>query len=193
MAAAVAPAAQITAFEIESGNAKATRRNIGLNSLEGARVVRVAVSDRHGDIGRLEFGKSTLEHRLALGETGPGTWIRTVSIDDWCSGGQTQLRPDFVKIDVEGSEVNVLNGMRRTIENCAPSLIVEVHSEEHRTQCLRFLRTFEYRTKSLLLGRPSSNEWVNTALIATSAREPRGPQAVRASDAPCLPNYCSRG
>jgi hypothetical protein len=35
--------------------------------------------------------------------------------------------PDFVKVDIEGAEVAAVSGMRKTIENDAPTLIIEVH------------------------------------------------------------------
>jgi hypothetical protein len=35
--------------------------------------------------------------------------------------------PDVVKIDVEGAEVQVLEGMRETLERHRPALICEVH------------------------------------------------------------------
>ena len=37
------------------------------------------------------------------------------------------LRPDVVKIDVEGAEVGVLRGMAHTLEHARPTLIVELH------------------------------------------------------------------
>ena len=36
-------------------------------------------------------------------------------------------KPDFVKIDVEGLEMDVLHGMSDTIKNCKPKLFIEIH------------------------------------------------------------------
>jgi FkbM family methyltransferase len=36
-------------------------------------------------------------------------------------------KPDFVKIDVEGLEMDVLHGMSDTIKNCKPMLFIEIH------------------------------------------------------------------
>ena len=36
-------------------------------------------------------------------------------------------KPDFVKIDVEGLEMDVLQGMSDTIKNCKPKLFIEIH------------------------------------------------------------------
>jgi FkbM family methyltransferase len=39
--------------------------------------------------------------------------------------------PDFVKVDVEGSEVEVLEGARTLFSRVRPAVIVEIHREEH--------------------------------------------------------------
>ncbi len=39
----------------------------------------------------------------------------------------THRPPNFVKIDVEGEEVHAVQGMRRTIEQYAPTLLCEMH------------------------------------------------------------------
>jgi len=37
------------------------------------------------------------------------------------------LKPDFIKIDVEGCEFDVLNGSRETIRRCRPQMLIELH------------------------------------------------------------------
>lgn len=51
------------------------------------------------------------------------TEVNIRSLDDF------SFRPDFVKIDVEGFEVPVLQGMIRTIEKWRPILMIEYHSD----------------------------------------------------------------
>ena len=38
------------------------------------------------------------------------------------------LEPTFVKIDVEGAEHSVLQGMQETLEKCRPTVMLELHS-----------------------------------------------------------------
>lgn len=45
-------------------------------------------------------------------------------IEDW-KGGE----PDFVKIDVEGFEWNVIKGFKETIEKCRPKLMIEIQAD----------------------------------------------------------------
>lgn len=50
---------------------------------------------------------------------------RTTTIDIFCK--KNNVLPDFIKIDVEGNEVNVLNGGRETILNSLPTMVIEVN------------------------------------------------------------------
>jgi FkbM family methyltransferase len=54
------------------------------------------------------------------------------------------LAPDFVKIDVEGFEVEVLRGMLVTIERCKPIFMIEFNSEKA-GDIADVLRPFGYR------------------------------------------------
>lgn len=50
--------------------------------------------------------------------------VEVVTIDSFCN--DAKLHPDFVKIDVEGAELEVLRGMSQTIATKAPLMMVEV-------------------------------------------------------------------
>ena len=53
------------------------------------------------------------------------------------------ILPDAIKIDVEGFELSVLQGMVRTIETCHPFFMLE-HNDESEL-CKKFLRQYGYR------------------------------------------------
>ena len=78
--------------------------------------------------------------------------IRTASIDDLVDAGEFGL-PQFVKIDVEGAEGFVLQGMRRTIAAARPVLFVEC-SEAGREQAWLRLQELNYRCQSAITGKP---------------------------------------
>ncbi len=42
------------------------------------------------------------------------------------------LEPDFIKVDTEGGELNVIEGARETIVKCKPRLMIEAHKEYHK-------------------------------------------------------------
>jgi Methyltransferase FkbM domain len=53
--------------------------------------------------------------------------------------------PDFIKIDVEGAEVDVLRGAKNTLATRRPSLVVEVHSKALENACIELLHFREYK------------------------------------------------
>jgi hypothetical protein len=46
-------------------------------------------------------------------------------MDDFCE--KIALRPDILKMDVEGAEYDVLMGSKKTIHQCRPELLIELH------------------------------------------------------------------
>lgn len=58
----------------------------------------------------------------------PDSSIPLISLDDFCDQSGLQSC-DFLKIDVDGPEVDVLDGAVKLIERCRPSLCVEIHSQ----------------------------------------------------------------
>jgi len=58
--------------------------------------------------------------------------INLISLDSFCS--KHKLTPDFIKVDVEGFELEVLKGASKIIETCK-FLLVEVNSKESVEGC----------------------------------------------------------
>ncbi len=68
-------------------------------------------------------------------------------------GGATSLdrlssdhfRPDFIKMDIEGGEVDALKGGLGLMEEHRPHMVIEVHGEELEAQCREILNRYGYR------------------------------------------------
>ncbi len=67
----------------------------------------------------------------------------TLSLDDF-AGSQP---PGFIKVDVEGSELDVLIGAERILRETRPALVVETHSRELEQACGQLLVAHGYHPR----------------------------------------------
>ena len=143
----------VIAFEPVPRNADAFRQNIAINGIANVRLFDVAASERRGEaVIRMTENSSTAS--LVWHRNDPSATeliIRTVSVDELVEAGEFGY-PKFVKIDVEGAEGAVLQGMRRTIAAAKPVLFVEC-SEAGREQAWHLLRELNYRCRSAITGK----------------------------------------
>jgi hypothetical protein len=57
--------------------------------------------------------------------------------------------PDVIKIDVEGAELLVLRGARKTLQEGKPRVLLEVHSDSLKIECRGFLGRLGYVWETL--------------------------------------------
>jgi FkbM family methyltransferase len=123
------PGGRVEAFEPVPHNAAAIRANAALNGFQTIRVHQVAVSDRNG-IGQVcipvEPSWAHLTDRGQHPATEEVIPVQMTVLDDQIAAGLLP-RPDVVKIDVEGFELQVLNGLRRTLAGDPVTIICELH------------------------------------------------------------------
>ncbi len=60
-------------------------------------------------------------------EAASGVAVPSLTVDEFVSA--QQLRPRLIKVDVEGAELAVLHGMRETLAEHRPTLMLEVHPQ----------------------------------------------------------------
>jgi Methyltransferase FkbM domain len=73
--------------------------------------------------------------------------IQTVTLDAFC--WRVGVRPDLVKIDVEGAELLVLRGARKLLSESCPAIILAVHPYwlpygQSTAQIVEYLEAFGY-------------------------------------------------
>ena len=68
-------------------------------------------------------------------------------LDDIFNDGYLNMNPDILKIDVEGSEHDVLVGASLLIMRFHPKIIIETHSSTLREQCTETLQNLGYTLK----------------------------------------------
>ena len=118
---------KVLAFEPLPANLALLKRNIALNPGLKIEVVPAAVSNSAAPFA--EFYSDTTSSSVTASlrsRSGQRTCrVANVRLDDFCAG--RGLRPSFIKIDVEGAEMDVLHGARSLLETDHPLLLVEVH------------------------------------------------------------------
>lgn len=68
--------------------------------------------------------------------------VAGVSIDLFCK--KAGIRPDVIKIDVEGAELDVLSGAAIIIKNKSPKIFLSTHSEQLKQDCFELLAKHGY-------------------------------------------------
>ena len=68
---------------------------------------------------------------------------KNISIDELFKETNQKL---LFKIDVDGGEMDVLNGMHNTIKNNRCYFIIETHSLQLEMDCIKFLENYGYKT-----------------------------------------------
>jgi FkbM family methyltransferase len=103
---------------------------VASNNIHNVSVLPVALSDQNGTSfyyapdGNNQ-GTGTLVPELSVGSRSAPIEVRTDVGDNYfadCSGSGISI----LKIDVEGSELGVLEGLRKTLQRCRPAVILEL-------------------------------------------------------------------
>lgn len=123
----VGPAGKVVAFEPAPAAATGLRRLVGLNEVrDRVEIVEAAVSGAVGTASFASDGSSGANALVAAAPGGRGVIsVPTTSLDAFCDAHR--LRPDVIKIDVEGEELEVLRGARRTLSLPSVQAFLELH------------------------------------------------------------------
>jgi FkbM family methyltransferase len=142
LAATIAGAKHVFAFEPSPQNLLRLRQHVAINGCRNVTVLDVAVSDHEGSARFENRAGSGVGH---LSPEGP-LEVPVTSLD--ALAGRLSP-PDVIKIDVEGAEMSVLNGARKLLATCRPTIFLSVHSAGLRTQCTEFLQGLGYSLQAL--------------------------------------------
>jgi FkbM family methyltransferase len=147
LASVANPGCEVMSFEPLPATFKRLMNNIRLNQL-GARCLplEAAVSDRVSKT----LLSVPMDKTMTFIDAGAGTVpVCTTTLDDVIPrDGKTKL----VKIDVEGHESAVLNGMNRTLIDSRPTIFFECNPGGPAADIEDFLRSHSYRIFSIVNG-----------------------------------------
>ncbi|MFC1601740.1 FkbM family methyltransferase, partial [Candidatus Sumerlaeota bacterium] len=148
LACAVNPTVKVTAFEPAPGTFEFLDRNVELNGWgDRCQLEKKAVSD---SIGSAPFhvpntisasGNSSLDPAGYHGIPGDVITVPVTTVD---AVAEKLGRPDLVKIDVEGFEDKVLQGMAGALGSAQVALIVECNPDGPCAEVERILTEFNY-------------------------------------------------
>lgn len=120
---------KIYSFEPSSSNFPYLLQNISENHIQNVEAINTGVYDHNTNIAFIDFedggGWSYIPNGTKTDT--PDQVISCVKIDDWVAMKGID-RLDFVKMDIEGSEIQALNGALSSIHQWQPDLIIEFNT-----------------------------------------------------------------
>jgi FkbM family methyltransferase len=140
---------EVVAFEPVVRNLHYLWRHIYINKVSNVRIIGAACSSST-TIKAFIYGRNCAMGHLAHTEISEHSdsvgLVPTVTIDEVI---EHIAPPDIIKIDVEGSEFDVLQGARYCLSHYSPKLFLSVHSSKLLQICSNFLRDLGYTVKPL--------------------------------------------
>jgi FkbM family methyltransferase len=157
-ASKVGDSGTVYTFEPNPLNQKEIHENVQLNQFKNITVFGIGLAASSGKatltfnpLGRAT-GSFNEEIRSNLKRTQKKICEISVdldTIDNMVEQGLVK-KPDFIKVDVEGLEMDVLKGAKNTLHDCEPELFIEVHGAnvQHKMsnakQLLNYLDKYDY-------------------------------------------------
>ena len=117
------PDSTVYSFEMNPNNLEDITRVIKRNQLENIHIVNKYL---YRDSKQYSIDK---EGKIVDGQSSEADIIQTISIDDFCES-QGITRVDLIKFDIEGGELDALNGGIKTIKRHKPLLYIPIYHLE---------------------------------------------------------------
>jgi len=136
----------VFAFEPDPENAAVCRQIFVRNSAL-VEVIEAAVCDSDGSVTFARSGGINIGGKIC--DDGP-LHVPCVTLDAFV---RSHPAPDVIKIDVEGAELQVLEGAAYLLRDRRPTLMVEVHDETFEPRIGEMLKPLGYRIDVLSPGR----------------------------------------
>jgi FkbM family methyltransferase len=135
---------KIFAFEPRPMNANFFRKHMKKNDFKNVTLIEAAVGESDKDV------QFDTDHGSATGYVSNygDLRVKQVSIDRMVRDGSIPS-PDFIKIDVEGGEIEVLKGSKEVIAKYRPKLIIATHNPDCYQFVTDFLKQNTYRYEVL--------------------------------------------
>lgn len=135
----VGPSGRVWAFEPYAENVRNLLRHVELNVLGNVSVVQAAVSSGVGISG------FSIARNNSMGSISDASTylVPTLSVDEFCRQWGVAA-PDVMKIDVEGTEAQVLEGARGALSQRRTVIFLALHGPEQERRCIASLDALGY-------------------------------------------------
>jgi FkbM family methyltransferase len=134
----------IYCIEPDPANIILLKKNIEQNQPDSVNLLECAVGDKKGICSFIStdngVGSYLGEKVLKKNEK-----LITVNVDTLDNlVADNKIRPGFIKIDVEGFELQALSGAKKTLKKFHPELLVEIHKKEYYAAAEKYLKGLGY-------------------------------------------------
>ncbi len=143
--------ADVFAFEPDKENAKALARHAVMNDLLSH--IHIVPSAVYSYTGKIELEPPDIGSSHGNAHTQPrgsktldAAYVTCTTLDDFI---QSNPKPNFLKMDVEGAESEVLKGVDRLFRTCRPHLLCEIHDQHTASFAEIWLGEHDYSCKWL--------------------------------------------
>ena len=128
---------RVFAFEASKRNFDLLNENLQLNNITNVEALNLAIYDQNGEVAFEhvdEFAAGSYisetevhDHRAQI------TSVQCVRLTDWCRSRSDLTRIDFIKMDIEGSEIKALQGSAEILNQYKPLVLVEFNAHTLKT------------------------------------------------------------
>jgi FkbM family methyltransferase len=125
------PFGQVFAFEPLDENHEMLLHSCTLNSVNNITVVKKAVGDKVGTVIFSHSGRNSSAKILAEPNKDSRS-VEIITLDDFVEQNRVE-QIDWIKMDIEGAEPLVLEGMKKTLKFFQPSFLFENHEGGKKT------------------------------------------------------------
>ena len=138
----VGSSGRVVAVEPLPRNIEMMEKHIAINDISNVLIVRKAISNF---IGTALF--SVEGHATSRLSTEGQVPVEVTTLDALVE--ELGALPDLVKVDIEGTEIDLLRGAKKVLEKFRPVIFLDVHSEEIFNNLLEIVPGLEYEIRDL--------------------------------------------
>jgi FkbM family methyltransferase len=139
----------VFSFEPDPEVAARLRRNIERNDVSNVTVIEAGLWSSSGKMNFVTADPASPDRgtgQFVNGDDARSTPRPCVALDDFVAGAR---RPDAIKCDVEGAEIEALRGAEKLLRASQPWVLCETHSESNDRDARELLRDFGYGVESV--------------------------------------------